>query len=106
MCRRRRATMSGVQHDGRPHAALPHGPAGKPSQRGMTSRVQPGHGWTVVLWRRPTRIVAAGPKAGIPRRLSLPVTTAVTIPTWITARSHPSFGRSAVLAHFHWVQLV
>jgi len=40
------------------------GPAGKPSHRGMTSRVQPRHGSTVVLWRRPTRIVEGRPIGG------------------------------------------
>jgi len=30
----------------------------------MTSRDQPGHGWTLVLRRQPARIVEGGPEGG------------------------------------------
>jgi hypothetical protein len=42
----------------------------------------------------------AGPKAAIPTRLISSAATAVTIPTRISARSHPSFSRSAGTTRF------
>jgi hypothetical protein len=61
----------------------------------MTTGGQPGHGWTVVLRRQPARIVDGRPQGGYTDALSSSAANAVTIPTWITGRSQPGFGRSA-----------
>jgi len=76
------------------------------SRRRATRTSGPGPmcGYLAVARPRPLRQVRgrpllftplAGPKAAIPTSLRSSAATAVTIPTWITARSHPGFSRSA-----------
>jgi hypothetical protein len=56
---------------------------------------QPRHGWTTVLRRQPARIVNGQTEGGYTDTLSSYAATVVTIPTWITLRSHLSFSGSA-----------
>ena len=51
--------------------------------------------WTVVLRRQPGRLVEGQPEGGYPDMLRSSAATAVTIPAWITARSHLGFSWSA-----------
>ena len=57
----------------------------------MTTRDQPRPGWTIAL-RRSLPAVQGRPEGGYADAYDLMgAATAVTIPTWITPRSHPSF---------------
>ena len=61
----------------------------------MKTRDQPLHGWTTVLRHQPARIVDGQPQGGYTNALRSSAATAVTIPSWITPRSHPGFSGSA-----------
>ena len=61
----------------------------------MATRDRPGNGWTVVLRRQPAALSTADLQAGTRTCLRSSAATAVTIPTWITPRSHLCFSRSA-----------